>query len=249
MKRMEMKSITSAVLGLTNVRKIGNTYRDNRENWIKKTLSELPVGSKLLDAGAGESQHKKYCDHLEYISQDFAEYDGVGDGKGQQTQTRDHSELDIVSDITDIPVEDHTFDAVMCIEVLEHVPNPPAAIEELDRVLKPKGHLIITAPFSSLTHYSPYHFSSGFNRYFYQHHLGTGYDPIEITPNGNYFEFVASEIKRINAVAKQYSKRKLSWFGLLASAVLINGLYKINQKQTNSDELGCYGYFVLAQKK
>ena len=31
--------------------------------------------------------------------------------------------LDIISDITSIPVSDNTFDAVMCIEVFEHLPN------------------------------------------------------------------------------------------------------------------------------
>ncbi len=39
---------------------------------------------------------------------------------------------------------DHSFDAVACVSVLEHVPRRAAAIAELARVLKPGGRLLIT---------------------------------------------------------------------------------------------------------
>ena len=68
----------------------------------------------------------------------------MGDSKGIQKDSRDYSSLDIISDITSIPVSDNTFDAVMCIEVFEHLPNPIDALVELNRVLKPGGKLILT---------------------------------------------------------------------------------------------------------
>lgn len=42
--------------------------------------------------------------------------------------------------------KDNTFDAVLMIEVLEHIPDDKKAIKEAYRVLKPSGKLIITAP-------------------------------------------------------------------------------------------------------
>jgi len=73
---------------------IGNS--EFRENWLKNVLMDIPPGMKILDAGAGESQYKKFCDHLEYSSQDNAVYDGDGDSKGIHKESRDYSNLDIV---------------------------------------------------------------------------------------------------------------------------------------------------------
>lgn len=49
-------------------------------------------------------------------------------------------------DITDIPFPDNSFDAILCIHVLEHVPDDALAMRELYRVLKPSGWAIIQVP-------------------------------------------------------------------------------------------------------
>ena len=38
--------------------------------------------------------------------------------------------LDIISDITSIPITDNSFDAIMCVEVFEHIPEPAKAVKE-----------------------------------------------------------------------------------------------------------------------
>jgi SAM-dependent methyltransferase len=47
---------------------------------------------------------------------------------------------------------DESFDAVLCIEVVEHVADPFAATRELRRVLRPGGRLLLTTPFLSQYH-------------------------------------------------------------------------------------------------
>lgn len=58
-----------------------------------------------------------------------------------------------VADITKrIPVDDHTYDTVLCMDVLEHTLNPFAALEEIRRVLKPGGVLLASAPMDFREH-------------------------------------------------------------------------------------------------
>lgn len=54
---------------------------------------------------------------------------------------------DIVGDIHALPFADNSQDAIVCVSVLEHVENPIKASEELYRVLKPGGKLLLYVPF------------------------------------------------------------------------------------------------------
>ena len=160
---------------------VGIINEGAREAWIEQALGQIPTGSRILDAGAGEQQYKKFCSHLEYVSQDFAKYDGKGDGKGLQTGKWDRAGLAIVSNITTIPEPDQSFDAIMCTEVFEHLPNPLEALEEFSRLLRKGGQLLTTAPFCGLTHFAPYHFYGGFTQYFYKYHLSKyGFEIVDL---------------------------------------------------------------------
>ncbi len=45
-----------------------------------------------------------------------------------------------------LPFEDHSFDVVTCSEALEQIADPSRAIQEMARVLKPEGRLLLSAP-------------------------------------------------------------------------------------------------------
>ena len=60
---------------------------------------------------------------------------------------------DIVGDIHDLPLEDNSVDAIICIAILEHVEEPQKAVKEMYRVLKPGGYCYIYVPF--LYYYHP----------------------------------------------------------------------------------------------
>jgi len=51
-----------------------------------------------------------------------------------------------VGDVLALPFPDSRFDIVLCTEVIEHTPQPGTAIDELARVLRPGGTLVLTTP-------------------------------------------------------------------------------------------------------
>ena len=156
--------------------------------------------------------------------------------------------MDIISDITSIPQPDASFDAIMCIEVFEHLPEPIAAIKEFSRLLKKNGSLILTAPFCSLTHFAPYHFYSGFNKYFYEKHLPeNSFEICEISPNGDYFDYLAQELRRIYSVAIKYGGYKNRNLDKYVKKILPL-LQQMSEVGKPSSELLCFGYHILAKK-
>ena len=229
---------------------VGLGNEQTRKQWLQQTLQQIPAGQKILDVGAGELANKSYCAHLQYSSQDFCEYDGSGNASGLQTEQWDTSGIDIVSDICAIPMPDGHYDAVLCSEVLEHVPDPAAALKELARLVRPGGQLILTAPFCSLTHFSPYHFASGFNRYFYRQHLeALGFQVDELQSNGNYFEYLAQELRRLPSVRERYARQASGPLLRWTVKACLYFLRRASAADRGSDELLCYGYQVLATKQ
>lgn len=63
--------------------------------------------------------------------------------------------VDTVASVYEIPFPDDHFDIVLCMSVLEHLENPPKAIEEMRRVLKPSGKIIVSVPFLFPIHDAP----------------------------------------------------------------------------------------------
>lgn len=66
----------------------------------------------------------------------------------------DRDSPDIVGDITVVNshINSKMFDAILCTEVLEHVVDPFAAVQELERILKVGGFLLVTSPLNARIH-------------------------------------------------------------------------------------------------
>lgn len=222
----------------------------HRELWLEAKLKDVTAGWVILDAGAGIARYRRFCQHLKYVAQDFGQYDGQGNGIGLQTVDWTNEHLDIVSDIINIPRPDNSFDAIMCIEVLEHIPDAKAALAEFARLLKPGGRLILTAPFASLTHFAPFHFYSGFNRYFFEKYLADyDFEIIEMAHNGDYYEFLAQELWRLPYMAGQYTKARLWPWDYLVIMLNVFLLKRMSKYDKKSSELLNFGFQLVAIKR
>ena len=127
-----------------------------RDIWIKKIATTIPSGKTVLDVGAGTAPYKNLFKHCIYKTHDFAKLN-----KEQNKAGKNYCQLDYISNIDNIPVEDKSFDVIICTEVLEHVPEPIKAIKEFARIIKPQGMIILSAPLAGFVHQEPYHFYGG----------------------------------------------------------------------------------------
>lgn len=220
-----------------------------RSTWVTEALQKIPAGQSLIDCGAGEQRYKKDCAHLIYTSQDFCQFDGKAIAGLDKDYSWDTSKIDIVSDITSIPVADASFDNVLCTEVFEHIPHPENAVKEFARILRAGGKLILTAPFASYTHMAPYHFCTGFSRYWYERVLeDAGFEVEKITSYGNYFDCVALDLRRVPVMTKTYAAHPAGICGKVLLTVCIKYLDHISHKSAGSEELDTFGYMVIATK-
>ncbi len=164
-----------------------------RDRWVAAKARSVPGGARVLDVGAGTCPYRPLFAHCDYKTHDFKRYEGVKLGG-----TAEYGQIDYASDISGIPVADESFDVVLCTEVLEHVPEPIAAIRELTRILKTGGRLLLTAPLGSGLHQLPYHFYGGYTPAWYQYVAARyGLDVVEISPNGGFFRLLAQETARV----------------------------------------------------
>lgn len=221
-----------------------------RELWVRLQLQDIPRDQTLLDVGAGELKYKKYCGHLKYQSQDFGQYKGVGDRVGLQTKVWNTSGVDIVSDITKIPVASQSFKNVLCSEVLEHIPYPELAIKEISRILKKGGKLILTAPFCAQVHMSPYFYYSGFSTNWYK----TVFEKynlkiLNMKANGNFFRYINQELARFPLTVKKYSDLGFWSIGLYAFIIpVIIIIYLVSRITKGSEQQLCFGWYIVAKK-
>lgn len=130
---------------LSEKRVIGASYRPNatcprchsndRERllyfYLRDRTSIFSAQLKLMHLAPEPQLYRLFrsCVKLDYVTGDF-----------------DHPLAMVRMDVIRIPCPDHSFDAVICCHVLEHVQDDRQAMHELYRILKPGGWAILQVP-------------------------------------------------------------------------------------------------------
>ncbi|MDI7259842.1 MAG: methyltransferase domain-containing protein [Thermodesulfobacteriota bacterium] len=113
-------------------------------DYIKWAIERFPYEEPILDTCAGwePNYYQPLFPGKRYIKQDMQDFDPPC--------------IDILCDITDMkPVSDESIGLALNLESLEHIPYPQKAIDEIHRILRPKGLLILTTVMHFKIHHAP----------------------------------------------------------------------------------------------
>jgi ubiquinone/menaquinone biosynthesis C-methylase UbiE len=206
------------------------------------------LDGKVLDVGAGESPWREWLlPAAEYCGIDVANAEEFGMHPPPQGVT--------YYDGIEIPFKDSSFNAAICIEVLEHVKDPDVLIAEIARCLKSDATLLLTVPWSARRHHIPYDYHR-FTRERLLHLLEAhGFKGVEITERGSDISAIASKLIVL-------SLRLGPWHGFLRAIwtipiflmmIPITAIFLLSAHIADFLDLGAredpLGYFVHAVRR
>ena len=94
-------------------------------------------------------------------------------------------------------VRDASYDTAICIEVLEHVPDPFAAVAAIARVLKPGGVVVLSVPHLSRLHEVPHDYYR-YTEYGLRAMLErAGLEIVELRVKGGLFSFLGHQLSTV----------------------------------------------------
>ncbi len=115
-----------------------------QEPVFRAILRDQRFGGVCLNAGCGEGLYSPLLESLPEVTQ--IENIDIADPSRLVSVHTDPRNRFLQGSLTNLPYPAHTFDSCLCSEVIEHIPDHERAVEELARVLKPGGLLLVSVP-------------------------------------------------------------------------------------------------------
>jgi SAM-dependent methyltransferase len=113
-------------------------------NYVKWAIGHFPCEDPVLDTCAGwePNFYQPLFPGKKYIKQDMQDFDPPC--------------IDLICDVANMKaITNESIGLVLNLESLEHLPNPQNAIDEIHRVLRPNGLLILTTVMHFKIHRTP----------------------------------------------------------------------------------------------
>jgi SAM-dependent methyltransferase len=144
-------------------------------------------------------------------------------------------------------VADARYDAAICIEVLEHLPEPTQAVATIARILKPGGVVVISVPHLSRLHDLPHDYFR-YTEFGLRHLLGqAGLEIVSLQTKGGLLTFLAHQLSTV-VLAVAWSLPPFKALLLAANKWLLAlGAFYADQL-LGMDKHFPQGYIVVARK-
>jgi len=222
MKYKEIKQNAGFSSGILGV--FLNPHYFCSKNLVRNIKKYAPIlEGKLLDFGCGSKPYKSYFSNVqEYIGLDYE----------NEGHSHSNESIDVFYDGKNIPFKDETFDSILCTQVFEHVENIETIINELYRILKKDGKILITAPFIFPEHEMPHDY-----RRFTVNGLSSllvhyGFEVISTLKNGHFQEVIwqmrilyIQNIIRLKNKYLNFIFRSIIIFPMVALGIICSAIY------------------------
>jgi len=127
-----------------NLRGLEAFFHRNRARVVRRLIARNAMpGAPILDAGCGTGLNLR---HLPAGSTGV----DINPRNVALVQGRLPNHRVVLGDVEALPFADGSFGTVLCTEVIEHIPDPSAALREFARILRPGGVLVGSVPARSL---------------------------------------------------------------------------------------------------
>ena len=127
--------------------------------WLQEQAAIGEGSYRVLDVGCGPKPY------YPFFAERASEYVGVDVVENPAAELR--------GAVEDLPIEDASFDLVLCTQVLEHCDDPAQAVRELRRVTAPGGRVLASTHGTQVYHPSPQDYwrwtHAGLRRLFEEH--------------------------------------------------------------------------------